>query len=161
MWFRVINVANFKLHAGLCVDMMTSSNGNISRVTSPLCGEFTGPGEFPTQRPVTRALMFSLICVWINGWVNNREAGDLRRYRGHYDVILMNQHVSIGSGDGLVLSRRQATTLCNVVPWYCHALYAVIFESICCILLSTQEENMQLYSSTCCSRQYVCQGLSL
>ena len=34
--------------------MMTSSNGNIFRVTSPLCGEFTGPGEFPTQRPVTR-----------------------------------------------------------------------------------------------------------
>ena len=33
--------------------------------------------------------MFSLICVWINGWVNNREAGDLRRYRGHYDVIVM------------------------------------------------------------------------
>ena len=27
------------------------------------------------------ALMISLICVWINGWVNNREAGDLRRYR--------------------------------------------------------------------------------
>ena len=35
--------------------MMTSSNGNIFRVTSPLCGEFTGPGEFPTQRPVTRS----------------------------------------------------------------------------------------------------------
>ena len=35
------------------------------------------------------ALMFSLICVRINGWVNNREAGDLRRYRGHYDVIVM------------------------------------------------------------------------
>ena len=33
--------------------------------------------------------MFSLICVWINGWVNNREAGDLRRHRGHYDVIVM------------------------------------------------------------------------
>ena len=32
---------------------------------------------------------FCLICVWINGWVNNREAGDLRRYRGHYDVIVM------------------------------------------------------------------------
>ena len=38
------------------------------------------------------ALMFSLICVWINGWVNNREAGDLRRYRAHYDVIVMNHH---------------------------------------------------------------------
>ena len=35
--------------------MMTSSNGNIFRVTCPLCGEFTGPGEFPTQRPVTRS----------------------------------------------------------------------------------------------------------
>ena len=35
--------------------MMTSSNGNIFRVTGPLCGEFTGTGEFPTQRPVTRS----------------------------------------------------------------------------------------------------------
>ena len=34
-------------------------------------------------------LMFSLICVWINGWVNNREAGDLRRYRAHDDVFVM------------------------------------------------------------------------
>ena len=35
------------------------------------------------------ALMFSLICVWINDWVNNREAGDLRCYHAHYDVIVM------------------------------------------------------------------------
>ena len=35
--------------------MMTSSNGNIFRVTGLLCGEFTGPGEFPTQRSVTRS----------------------------------------------------------------------------------------------------------
>ena len=34
-------------------------------------------------------LMFSLICAWINGWVNNREAGDLRRNRAHYDAIVM------------------------------------------------------------------------
>ena len=43
----------------LCWDyffnMMTSSNENIFRVTGHLCGEFTGPGEFPTQRPVTRS----------------------------------------------------------------------------------------------------------
>ena len=37
-----------------------------------------------------RALMFSLICVWTNSWVNNREAGDLRRYRANYDVTIMN-----------------------------------------------------------------------
>ena len=35
--------------------MMMSSNGNIFRVTGCLCGEFTGPGEFPAQRPVTRS----------------------------------------------------------------------------------------------------------
>ena len=32
---------------------MTSWNGNIFRVTGPLCGEFASPGEFPAQRPVT------------------------------------------------------------------------------------------------------------
>ena len=34
-------------------------------------------------------LMFSLICAWINRWVNNRESGDLRRSRAHHDVIVM------------------------------------------------------------------------
>ena len=48
-----------------------------SPVNSPHKGQWRG------------ALMFSLICVWINGWVNNREAGDLRRHRAHYDVIVM------------------------------------------------------------------------
>ena len=41
--------------SSICLHMMTSSNENIFRVTGPLCGEFTGPGEFPTQRPVTRS----------------------------------------------------------------------------------------------------------
>ena len=36
--------------------------------------------------------MFSLIYAWINDWVNNREAGDLRRQHGHYDVIVMKDH---------------------------------------------------------------------
>ena len=35
--------------------------------------------------------MFSLIRVWINGSVNNREAGDLRCYRAHYDVTVMER----------------------------------------------------------------------
>ena len=48
-----------------------------SPVNSPHKGQWRG------------VLMFSLICVWINDWVNNREAGDLRRYRAHYDVIVM------------------------------------------------------------------------
>ena len=37
------------------MNMMTSSNGTIFRVTGPLCGEFTGPGETPAQRSVTQS----------------------------------------------------------------------------------------------------------
>ena len=47
------------------------------------------PMNFPHKGQWRGALMFALICVWINGWVNNREAGDLRRNRAHYDVIVM------------------------------------------------------------------------
>ena len=66
--------------------MMTSSNGNIFRVTGPLWGNSPVPVNSPHKGQWCGALMFSLISIWINGWVNNREAGDLRRYRDHYDV---------------------------------------------------------------------------
>ena len=48
-----------------------------SPVNSPHKGQWRGD------------LMFCLICVWINDWEYNREAGDLRRYRTHYDVTVM------------------------------------------------------------------------
>ena len=35
------------------------------------------------------ALMFSSICAWPNGWVNNQDSDDLRRCRAHYDVTVM------------------------------------------------------------------------
>ena len=35
------------------------------------------------------ALMFSLTCAWTNCWVNNRDSGELRRHRAHYDVTVM------------------------------------------------------------------------
>ena len=46
-------------------------------------------GNSPQKGQWRGALMFSLICDWITGWLNNREAGDLRRYRAHYDVTVM------------------------------------------------------------------------
>ena len=48
-----------------------------SPVNSPHKGQWLG------------ALMFSLICAWMNTWVNNREAGELRRYRAYYDATVM------------------------------------------------------------------------
>ena len=47
------------------------------------------PVNSPHKGQWRRALMFPLICVWINDWVNNREAGDLRRHLDHYDVSVM------------------------------------------------------------------------
>ena len=47
------------------------------------------PVNSPHKGQWRGALMFSFICVWINGWVNNREAGELRRYRAHYCVTAM------------------------------------------------------------------------
>ena len=47
------------------------------------------PVNSPEQGQRRGALMFSLIRAWINGWVNNRGDGDLRRHRAHYHVIVM------------------------------------------------------------------------
>ena len=112
--------------------MMTSSNGNIFRVTGHLCGKFTGPRWISR----TKASDAELWCFFdLNDWVNNREAGDLRRQHGHYDVIVMPAanldhfdsswpgdaisiavknivvNIHIGSGNGFVPKR------CQVIPW--------------------------------------------
>ena len=70
--------------------MMTSSNGNISRVTGPLWGESTDHRWFP----LTKA---SDAGVWCFCWFatekrqpNNRDGGDLRRHLAHYHVAVMN-----------------------------------------------------------------------
>ena len=54
-------------------------------------GIHRSPVNYPPKGQWLGALMFSLFCAWINVWVNNREAGDLRRHRAYYDVIVM-QH---------------------------------------------------------------------
>ena len=53
-----------------------------SPVNSPRKGQWHG------------ALMFSLICARINGYVNNHKTFDLRRHRDHYDVTVMLQDFS-------------------------------------------------------------------
>ena len=56
-------------------------------------GIHQSPVKSPHKDQWRGALMISLICVWINDWVNNREAGDLRRNRTHYDVTVMTHCV--------------------------------------------------------------------
>ena len=90
-----------------------------SPVNSPHKGQWRG------------ALMISLICVWINGWVNNREAGDLRRYRAHFDVTVMGSLSDDTSTFVLIMAwcrQAQAITWTNVGhgPW---RYTAINFES--------------------------------
>ena len=67
--------------------MMTSSNGNIFRVTGYLCGEFTGH-EYPAPMTQNFEVFFDLR---LNQQLsaNNGDADDLRRHRAHYNFIVM------------------------------------------------------------------------
>ena len=91
-WWSERRVKMFvMLRHSRCISYMkTASNGNICRVTGPLCGEFNGHRWIPR----TKASDAELWCfLWsrtrINAWVSNREAADLRRHRAHSDVIVM------------------------------------------------------------------------
>ena len=66
-----------------------------SPVNSPHKGQWHG------------ALMFSLICAWTNGWVNNRYTGALRHHRAHYDGFVM-----LWSSDIMLLDRHD-----DVIKW--------------------------------------------
>ena len=69
-WWRH-QIEPFSVLLALCTGI------HWSPVNSPHKGQWRG------------SLMFSLICVWTNGWANNRDAGDLRRHRVHYGVIVI------------------------------------------------------------------------
>ena len=66
----------------------------FSALLAICAGNSPVPGEFPAQRPVTRSFDVFFDLHRINGWVNNGEAGDLRSYRAHYNVIVINLKAS-------------------------------------------------------------------
>ena len=89
--YKALNSVLVPLSHSKCGDhMMTSPNGNISHVTGALCGKFTGHRWIPhTKASDVELWCFLWSAPWINGRVNNRKAGDLRRQRAHYDIIVM------------------------------------------------------------------------
>ena len=79
--------------------MMTSSNGNIFRVTGPFCGEISGHRWIPRTKASDAELWcFLWTAHWINSWVNNRGVGDWVRHCVHYDVIVLSRDL-IGPQD--------------------------------------------------------------
>ena len=72
--------------------MMTSSNGNIFRVTGTLCGEVTGHQWIPLTKARDAEPDVSLIRVCKNGLVHILKAVDLRRHHAHHDVTVMGKY---------------------------------------------------------------------
>ena len=89
--FRNCNHAMRPTNAVSCVlgdwkCIKTSSNGNFPR-------HHQSPVNSPHKGQWRDALKFSLICAWTNGWLNNRDAGDLRHHHAHYDLSVMDKVV--------------------------------------------------------------------
>ena len=103
-------VSESPVKKGMFIIVMVSRR----RVASPVYSDFTHltwwrhkletfPRHWPFVRDIHRspinsphkgqwrgALMFPLICVWHNSWLNNGDVGDLRCHRAHYDVTILS-----------------------------------------------------------------------
>ena len=78
--------------------MMMSANGKKFPCYCPFVRRIQqSPLNSPHKGQWCRALMFSLICAWTNGWANNQDAGDLRRHHAHYDVTAMIKYWVTGT----------------------------------------------------------------
>ena len=86
---------------------------NFPRYWPFVQGIHRSPVNSPHKGQWRRTLMFSLICVWINGWVNNRVARDLRCHCTHYYVIVM---LTIGVPYPVLMSEVWGCLL--VTSWY-------------------------------------------
>ena len=76
------------------ISMMTTSNGIFFASLTLRVGN--SPVNSPHTGQLRVAMIFSLICAWINGWANHRDAGDLRRHRAQYDVTVIFLAITTG-----------------------------------------------------------------
>ena len=89
-WLMSFKVATLSGDRPVCRSLWWRHRMITISALLPICaGNSPVTGEFPAQRLVSWSFDVSLICARINGWVNNREAGDLRRHRAHYDVTVI------------------------------------------------------------------------
>ena len=118
----IFNIFQATLFSTLNTIMMTSSNGNIFRVTGPLWGEYTGHQRIPlTKKQWRGALMFSLIRAWTKDWANNRKADDLRWHHAN-DVTIMIDPILAPYGLKCVIFLN-ALLVCkggHLPTWFCN-----------------------------------------
>ena len=102
---------------------------------------YRSPVNSPHKGQWRGALMFSMICSWVNVWVNNGEAGDLRRHRAHYDVTVMriSRHgIDITGYEGACLPRgrismiwwRHQLETCSALLALCEVIHRSLVDSL-------------------------------
>ena len=111
---------NIFLRINLTISWWCHQMETFSTLLSFYVGNSSATSEFPHKGQWHGALMFSLICSWINGWVNNWDASDLIGHHAYYDVTVMFQH---WSDNGMAPNRWQAIIWTNDGLAYLH-IYA-------------------------------------
>ena len=97
------------------METCSASLAFVRGIVRRLRGIHRSPVNSPHTDQWRGALMFSLICAWTDSWVNNQDAGDLRRHRAHYDVTVMWWRIVIQrSGQPWDLSAFNASLLSNL-----------------------------------------------
>ena len=94
--------------------MLTLSNRNIYRFSGHLCAEFTGQWKASDTE-----LWCSLRWAWTNGWVSNRDAGDLRGHDAHcHGGCSVNRNVRYGPHNMADAEPGKKTTIIIMEIWY-------------------------------------------
>ena len=133
---------------------MTSSNGNIFRVTCPLWGESTGHRWIHPTRASDAELwcILSLIYASTNGWANNRDPGELRSHGAHYDITVMLARVFF-SEKITALAVKPCTYEClifidvSLSSILCLKLY--IYKTSSIVFIATIYQHLTLLSTLC------------
>ena len=110
------------------------------------------PPVTPHKGQWRRALMFSLISAWINGWANNQDAGDLRCHLTHYDVTVMLTHIQLAlsirlcetyrsSGHDWWKSRRTMENMGGLIKLFDIIMFEILENCQKCILRSVKHDK--------------------
>ena len=111
-----------------------------SALLSLCAGIHRWPVSSPHKGQWRAALIFSLICTRINGWMNNGEAGDLRRHRAHYDVVIMLLLICICMLEAISIFHTTVTT------WFNPLKVVILSVWIISALVGSCNQNAKYFS---------------
>ena len=81
-------------------------------------GIHRSPVNSPHKGQICGALMFLWSAPWIHDWVNNREAGDLRRHHTHYDIIVLERWVDSMRPRDTYMHWWNGSPLVQIMVWH-------------------------------------------